>query len=171
MSDAQKATFLAAALICLAVLTGCAGLGPPDLAAGEAESTVTARAGTPTHYYQDGNDRLLEFAKGPFGQQTYMARIGPDGRLRSFEQVLDSAHFARIKPGVTTKDEVLRIIGVPGQTSYLPLRELEVWSYAWREANAWDSMMHVHIDQNGVVQQMMNGPDPHRDPTMRMLGR
>jgi hypothetical protein len=27
--------------------------------------------------------------------------------------------------------------------------------------------MHVHFDRNGVVQKMLNGPDPRFDPDLR----
>jgi hypothetical protein len=38
--------------------------------------------------------------------------------------------------------------------------DYEVWSYRYRESGVWNSMMHVHFDQAGVVRQMLNGPDP-----------
>jgi hypothetical protein len=141
-----------------------AGCTTTPLVPGEPEAAVVGKMGRPTHIYQDGNAQVLEYMRGPFGQQTYMARIGPDGKLSSFEQVLTAEKFATIKVDSATKEQVLRTIGAPGNTSYLPLRQLEVWSYAYKEANVWDSMMHVHFDKNGVVRQMMNGPDPSRDP-------
>jgi len=54
----------------------------------------------------------------------------------------------------------LRTIGHPAETSYLPLRDLEVWSYRYKEAGVWNSIMHVHFDRNGIVRMMLNGPDP-----------
>jgi hypothetical protein len=155
------------AIVVLAIsiaLSACAGFGEPPPYAGEAEQTMIARIGEPTHRYQDGPDRLLEYAHGPFGQETFMARIGPDGRVISYEQVLRQDKFATIKLGEATKDTVLRTIGAPGETSYLSLPDLEVWTYAYKESGAWDSMMHVHFDRNGIVRKMENGPDTHRDP-------
>jgi hypothetical protein len=107
---------------------------------------------------------------GPWGQATFMARIGADGRLISYEQVLDTAHFGRIQPGKSTKQEVLHTLGAPSATSYLKLPQLEVWSYPYRENNTWDSVMHVHFDNAGIVRMMQNGPDRRRTPDMAAPG-
>ena len=147
----------------IAILGGCAAYGPP-LQPGEPEQSVLSKLGQPTHRYQDGQDHLLEYTTGPWGQQTYMARIGPSGTLISYEQVLTSQKFATLKVGSATKDDVLRTVGAPSETSYLSLSQLEVWSYPYKESGVWDSMMHIHFDRNGVVRRMENGPDPRRDP-------
>jgi hypothetical protein len=151
----------------ITTLCGCATFGGPPLAVGEPEQSVIAKLGNPTHRYQAENDHLLEYAYGPWGQQTYMARIGPDDKLISYEQVLTTQKFATIEVGKATKEDVLHTIGAPSETSYLPLSKLEVWSYPYREANAWDSVMHVHFDNDGIVRKMLNGPDPRRDPDLR----
>jgi len=151
----------------LATLAGCATLFPAPVNVGDAESDVIAKRGQPTRRYQDGKDQLLEYALGPWGQRTYMARIGSDGKVVSFEQVLTTRKFGTIKVGEATKETVLRSIGSPSDTSYLPLRDLEVWSYPYKEADVWNSIMHVHFDRSGVVRQMMNGPDPRFDPDLR----
>jgi hypothetical protein len=153
--------------IILAALGACSTLFPPQVNAGDTEAEVLAKRGQPTNIYQDGNSRLLEYSLGPWGQKTYMARIGPNGKVISFEQVLTNEKFAAIKVGETTKTEVLRMIGAPTETSYLPLRDLEVWSYPYKESGVWNSMMHVHFDKNGIVRQMLNGPDPRFDPDLR----
>lgn len=162
---------------CLAVflstsLGACAAFTPVTLASGESEQAVLAKLGKPTGRFDDGADHLLEYARAPFGQQTYMARIGPDGKLISYEQVLTSQKFALIKPAITRKEEVLRIIGGPTETSFLSLPQLEVWSYRYKESGAWNSLMHVHFNKAGVVEKLMNGPDPLYEPDERFpLGR
>jgi len=88
-----------------------------------------------------------------------MARIGRDGRLMSYEQVLTTEKFATIKPGISTKTDVLRIVGHPSETMYLPRQQLEVWTYPYKEQGVWNSMMHVHFDRSGVVRKMENGMD------------
>lgn len=155
------------AIAILMQLAGCAGMGAPPYP-GEPEKEVVARMGEPTHRYQDGQDHLLEYATGPFGQQTYMARVNPHGQVVSYEQVLTQQKFATLKVGEANKEQVLRTIGAPGDTSFLSLSQLEVWSYAYKESGVWDSMMHVHFDRNGIVRKMESGPDPHRDPEQRM---
>jgi hypothetical protein len=155
----------------LAIAGACSVFRPLTFAPGTSEAEVVAQLGRPTNHYEDGKQHLLEYAKGPWGQQTYMARFDTDGKLLSYEQVLTVEKFNTIKIGASTKSDVLRTIGRPSETSYLPLRELEVWSYPHKESNVWDSMMHVHFDKAGVVQQMLNGPDPRFDPSDRGRGR
>lgn len=152
------------------LLGACASFGSPPVNPGDPESVVISKLGMPTHQYQKGDKRLLEYMKGPWGQQTYMALIGPDGRLISFEQVLTTQKFATIKVGEATKDDVLKTIGAPSDTSYLPLSELEVWSYPYKEANTWNSVMHVHFDKRGIVQRMQGGPDLRFEPDSRWPG-
>lgn len=153
-------------LVMVALLCGCATLFPAEVRIGDNEAEIIQKRGQPTHRYKDGNAELLEYATGPWGQRTYMARL-ENGRATSFEQVLTVEKFATIRVGEANKDTVLRTIGAPGDTSYLSLRDLEVWSYAYKENEVWDSMMHVHFDRSGIVRQMLNGPDPRRDPDRR----
>jgi hypothetical protein len=150
----------------IAILCGCAAFVPPPQP-GEPEQSIISRFGQPTHRYQDGADHLLEYTTGPWGQQTYMARIGSTGKLISYEQVLTNRKFASIKVGSATKNDVLRTVGAPSETTYLSLSQLEVWSYSYKESGVWDSMMHIHFDKTGIVRKMENGPDPKRDPERR----
>ena len=106
--------------------------------------------------------------QGEFPAYAGEVRIGADGRLVSYEQVLTSEKFATIKIDSANKEEVLRTVGRPAETSRVALRNYEVWSYRYKEAGVWNSLMHVHFDQQGVVRQMMNGPDPMYEPKEKM---
>jgi len=156
---------LIAALAFLAC--ACSTLMPAPVTPGETEAALIAQRGQPAHRYTDGRDQLLEYPEGVWAQATYMARIGPDGRVISFEQVLTSQRFSTLKIGTSTKEDVLRTVGAPLETSYLPLSKLEVWSYPYRENNVWNSVMHIHFDQSGIVRKMLNLPDPRFDPDRR----
>jgi hypothetical protein len=149
---------LGAALL-TSFLFGCAGIGSRAVMIGEPESGVISKLGNPHHIYQDGSSRLLEYKTGPWGQRTYMARISPDGKLVSYEQVLTNDKFASIIVGSATKEDVLRRVGSPSETSYLSLKDLEVWSYPYKESDTWNSVMHVHFDRRGIVHSLQNGPD------------
>lgn len=151
----------------LSTLVGCASILPAPVNVGDSKADLLAKRGEPTHRYTDGNEEIYEYMQGPWGQRTYMARIDASGRVKSFEQVLTNQKFASIEVGKATKDTVLRTIGAPSDTSYLSLRDLEVWSYPYKESDVWNSLMHVHFDRSGVVRQMMNGPDPRFDPDKR----
>lgn len=156
------------AIICAAiVLAGCAGPGflREAPAPGEPVAAVTAKLGQPTNAYPlPGGGQALEYATGPMGQFTWMANIGPDDRLASYEQVLTGEKFATIKIDHATKDDVLRTIGRPAERSHIAMRNYEVWSYRYKEAGVWNSLMHVHFDQAGIVRMMQNGPDPMFEP-------
>jgi hypothetical protein len=94
------------------------------------------------------------------GQETWMARLGPDGRLLTFEQVLTSDQFGTLRIGKDDKQAVLRAVGRPAERSRVAMDNLEVWSYRYRESGVWNSMMHLHFNDKGILTQMANGPDP-----------
>ncbi|WP_241523089.1 outer membrane protein assembly factor BamE domain-containing protein [Herminiimonas fonticola] len=141
------------------MLSACASLMPPPINVGEPEASVVAKLGRPTARIPDNNGYLLEYSRNPWGQAIDMARFSNDGRLISYEQVLTTEKFATIKPGISTKTEVVRAIGHPSETSYLPRLQLEVWTYPYKENGVWNSVMHVHFNNNGIVNKMENGPD------------
>ncbi|MDB5798165.1 MAG: hypothetical protein JWP36_2067 [Paucimonas sp.] len=143
--------------------TACSVLAPPSVTPGESEATVISRLGKPTGVYQDGSDRLLEYRTNPGGQNTWMVRVGPNG-AKSIEQVLTVEKFATIRPGQDKKEDVLRKVGAPYETSYLRFPDLTVWTYMYLENGAWDSLMHVHFDNTGTVKMLMNAPDLWRRP-------
>ena len=169
----MKNSFLTSIVLALTI-AGCVSAPPLP---GESQEQVISKLGKPSAIYRvqsgvhddmllnDGllNDILLEYATGPFGQFTYMARIGQDGRLVSYEQVLTDAKFATVLVGITTKEEVLHTFGRPAETSYLPRQKLEVWSYRYKQSGVWDGMMHVHFDDQAIVRMMQGGPDESKE--------
>ena len=149
-------------------LTACAQLmrTPPPL--GTPLAQVTAQLGQPNAAYPEADGgRVLEYRGQPMGQFQYMARIGPDGRLVAYDQVLTSENFAKVKVDHWTKDDILRNFGRPAEVSRVYFHNYEVWSYRYKEAGVWNSMMSVHFDEQGVVRQMLNGPDPMYDERFR----
>lgn len=157
----MRRTTLAILLTTQVLLAGCAGIaGGPPPQPGEPLAAVVARLGQPSAVYPLADGQELEYATGPYGQQTYMARFGADGRLRSYQQVLTGEQFATIKLNSARHEDVLRAVGRPAEVSHVHLNNYEVWSYRYKEAGVWNSMMHVHFDQDGIVRLMQNGPDP-----------
>ncbi|WP_076591572.1 outer membrane protein assembly factor BamE domain-containing protein [Herminiimonas arsenitoxidans] len=143
----------------LLMLSACAVLMPPPISVGEPEASIVAKLGRPSARIEERNGYLLEYTRNPWGQATDMARFDRNGNLVSYEQVLTVEKFATIKPGIATKEDVLRTVGHPSETSYLSRLQLEVWSYPYKEAGVWNSVMHVHFDNNGIVKMMQNGQD------------
>jgi hypothetical protein len=152
----------------MALCSACSIFQTVTFDPGTPEAEVIAKLGSPTNRFQVGDEHLLEYAKGPWGQRTYMARFDANGKLISYEQVLTTQKFSTIKIGESTKADVLHTVGAPSETSFLPLPGLEVWSYPYKQDNVWNSMMHVHFDKAGIVQKMLNGPDPNFEPDTRL---
>jgi hypothetical protein len=149
------------------LLAGCARFGAPLPQPGDSADAVRARLGQPTHVYHSGADTVLEYAYGPMGQTTWMARLGPDGRLRSYEQVLTSAHFATVRPGTDNQDSILLAFGRPAQVTRYASVDGDVWLYRYKEQEVWNAMMAIEFDRRGVVQAMVNGPDEEREARRR----
>lgn len=154
-------------LLASLTLSGCASLFGSPPAPGASEQEVIAQMGNPTNRYRAGDQTLLEYPGGYYGQRTWMARIGPDGRLIGVEQVRTVEKFGQIKINQSTKQDVLRIVGTPSETSWLSLRDMEVWSYRYKENEVWNSMMHIFFDRTGVVRGLENGRDPLYDTSER----
>jgi hypothetical protein len=159
--DAMK-NIISLAIISL-LAAGCAGWGGAALTPGEPETAVRAALGAPTSTYRDGADTLLEYARGPSGQYTYMARLDPQGRLVSYEQVLTSARFAAVRIGKDNRDAILHSFGRPAEVLRFARSPSDVWMYRYKEQDVWNSVMYVEFAADGMVGKMTNGPDPERE--------
>ncbi|ALK98131.1 hypothetical protein AB595_17890 [Massilia sp. WF1] len=160
----------AIALALILTLSACAPLVRRTPAVGAPLSEVTAKLGQPNAVYPDpAGGQILEYRGQPMGQFQHMARIGADGRLLSYEQVLTSENFAKIEIGVWNKDEVLRHFGRPAEVMRSRLEEGEIWSYRYKEQGLWNSMMNVDFNARGTVLRVFNSPDPVLDDRYRGL--
>ena len=150
--------FLAVSL--LALLVGCASLSIPTQ--GMTEEEVISMRGTPNAEFEENGTRTLEWTAPATGQYTYMAKIAPDGRLVSFENVLTVERFYSLKPGISTKHDVLKTVGHPNkmESEHLTLSDSDTWCYRYKEEGVWNSMMTIHFDKQGVVKRLENGIDP-----------
>jgi hypothetical protein len=154
----------------LLIASGCAMLVPPSVSPGESEAAIVARMGTPSGIYQDGAERLLEYRTNPGGQETWMVRLDASRRAKSIEQVLTSAKFATVRINQDRREDVLRKVGAPYETSYLSIPELDVWTYMYKEGGVWDRLMHIHFDRSGMVTMLLNARDYMRDPDAGNFG-
>jgi hypothetical protein len=122
-----------AALLTVVLLAACATYGGRGLVPGGAELADVVRVmGEPAMRWQalDGSVQLA-YPRGPAGVHTFMAHIGPDGKLLRIENVLEARGFNQIRPGLN-EAQVLQILGppYPGWTSYFKARDERVWE--WR---------------------------------------
>lgn len=133
-SDAGRGTahaaLVVAALATVLGLSGCAAGFSPARLVGQTDREVGQRLGVPTgrHALPDGGTRL-EFATGPFGRHTWMLDLDAQGRVARSEQVLGEQQFSQVRDGMT-RDELLRLIGRPGETRHGGRAGGEVWN--WR---------------------------------------
>ena len=64
-------------------------------------------------------------------------------------QIRETA-FAGLKPGTTTKADVLRIVGVPLNEEHFPRQNEDVWEYRYIEGTTLMMLAYVHFNSNGV---------------------
>lgn len=141
---------LAASFVAALALVACAAI--PHLPAGTPEAQVRAAYGEPALVLSDpAGGKHLAYPRGPGGTETYMARIGPDGRLAAMEQVLTEAQFAKIRRGETSQDELLRLIGPPWRKiEFGNLRQV-AWDYRFRDLWGYLADFSAMVDERGVV--------------------
>ena len=102
-----------ASAACL-LLTACSH--PQLMDPGMTESQVRTEHGAP-HAVVDtgkGTQRWV-YSMQPFGQEVWWIEFDADGRIVRREEVLDRAHMALIKPGVSTEKDVWNLFGKIGR--------------------------------------------------------
>ena len=141
-----------AALPALLVLAGCASIGGLGLRAGvSSEGEVRHSLGMPALEIEnaDGSHQLA-YPSGPFGTQTVMVLVSKDGRVQRIQPVLNEDHFYQIRPGLR-RDDVLRLIGPPGETGAFPRLGQVAWDYRFTDAWGYTAIFSVMLDNDGVV--------------------
>ena len=139
------------AFIAALALAGCASFSGSSLAPGTSEAEVRATMGPPAMELADPDGtRLLYYPRGPLGNQTYVAQIGPEGELRGIDNVLNDGTFNAIRPGLT-EAQVLRMIGPPREKDYFSNLQQTAWDYKFQDTWGYDSILSVMIDRNGIV--------------------
>lgn len=140
------------------LLAGCAGYSPTSLSPGASADEVIQAMGKPTGEYRlpDGGSRL-EFARGPYGKDTYMVDLDAQRRMKGWTQVLTEERFATVRRGMT-RDEVLQSIGHPSEAQRIPWQRRELWSYRYETPLC--QWFQVGIDRTGQVVDTGYGMDP-----------
>ena len=100
------------------------------------------------------------------GQYAWSTIAGPDGRVGEVRQTLTDAAFKEVETGVWTQARLQCRFGPPAEVSMvgLPSSRSLIWSYRYRQAGAWNSLMHFYFSDDGRVIRMHPGPDPMYDP-------
>lgn len=141
-------------------LAACAAYSGSGLRPGEAGLDDVLRVmGQPAMRWQDQDGSLqLSYPRGPLGFHSYMALIGPDGKLQGIDNVMDPKAFAHIRAGMI-KDQVLRILGPsePSRTVYFKARDELVWE--WRHCDEWNDAARFDVlfdGSKGTVRSTMS---------------
>lgn len=148
-------------LSCIGLIGGCAN--PRSLVPGQStEADVRARAGTPTDTRVDRNgDKLWEYATGPEGLETYLVRIGADGKVKEVTQVLTEDQLDKVVPGRMTKADVRSLLGRPSdETNY---RTGLTWSWRFRRSGVQPGYMVVTFNPDDTVKDKIVIIDPSGD--------
>jgi hypothetical protein len=145
------------------LIAACASYSGSNLKPGVSTlPEVVASMGEPAMVWKnpDGSQQLA-YPRGPAGTQTFMAYVGPDGKLQRIEGVLDMAHFARIQAGMS-KEEVLRVLGPPGPlwTQTYSRSNTLAWSWLFCDSASLQNLFDVMFDATtGVVRSTEQRPN------------
>lgn len=152
------------------LLVGCSSM--QDIPPGTSLAEVQARYGAPTITcpHQNGGERMV-WSTQPMGQYAWATTAGPDGRVGQVEQILTDAAFKQVKLNEWTQEQLQCAFGPPAEVSVvgLPSSRSLIWSYRYRQAGAWNSLMHFYLSDEGRVIRMHPGPDPMYDPPELMF--
>lgn len=150
-----------AALLAALSLVACAGYGPSQLRAGQSAEEVTQAMGAPTAIYAlPGGAQRVEYARGPFGRQTWMIDIDAGGHVSGWSQVLSEANFNALPNGIT-RDELLRRLGTPGERHRIGWQQRDLW--AWRYPTNDCLWFTASLDAEQRVVDSGYGIDPRCD--------
>ncbi len=152
------------------LLAGCINMSSPTkLAPGASAEAIRAQLGEPTgRYALPGGATRLEYARGPYGRETWMLDVDANGALVATTQVLVEANFNTIKAGMT-RDELLRTLGRPSRVGFVGWQNQTVWNY--RYSSPFCQWFQVGLSQAGIVEDTGYGPDPLCDDDDRpMMG-
>jgi hypothetical protein len=138
------------------LLAGCLA---PIVPGSSREADVYERYGPPDDRWEraDGG-RVLVYPGGPLGLQSWRFTVAPDGSVEQVEQLLDEAHFARIRPGMT-RDEVRRELGRHAESMRFPNLQEEVWSWRYMDYGNRRMFFNAHFDAEGRVKYTSRSED------------
>jgi len=146
-----------AVLLSIAVLAGCAS--PTAFPPGSSIVDVRARVGTPTDIRFDRNgDELWEYARGPEGTETYLVRVGIDGKVKAVTQILTDEQLMKIVPGTMTKADARNLLGRPSDQTFTGAGT--VWSWRYKRVGVQPGYLTVRFNPDNTVMERIAIIDP-----------
>jgi len=111
-----------------------------------------------------GGDTRVIWSQQPLGETAWATEVTAAGNVGEIRQVLTDQSFEQLSDAtVWTPEKVLCAFGPPENISEVGLPSVRrvVWSYRYRQAGTWHSLMYVFFDKEGqIVTQHYAGPDP-----------
>jgi len=145
-------------LLSIAALAGC--VGPRAMVPGQ--STIVemrAKVGTPTDIRFDRNgDELWEYATGPMGYETYLVRIGTDGKVKEVTQILTEDQMMKLVPGTMTKADARNLLGRPSDQTFTASGT--VWSWRFLKFGMQPGYLTVRFNPDNTVMDRIVILDP-----------
>jgi hypothetical protein len=144
---------------CLALLlASCASFDGRGLTAGVSTAADVERAmGAPAEKRQVGAESWYYYPRQPFGRQTYVARLGADGRLIAVEPRLNDETYAKIILNTTRREQVRDLLGPPWQAARYARLDRDIWTWAvhrWGNVG-WPAQLNVQMSPDGVVREIL----------------
>ena len=144
-------------LSAIAVIAGCAS--PRAFAPGSSIVDVRAKVGTPTDIRFDRNgDELWEYAGGPEGFETYLVRVGADGRVKEVTQLLTDDQLMKVVPGTMTKADARNLLGRPSDQTFTSAGT--VWSWRFKRVGVQPGWLTVRFNPDNTVMERIAIIDP-----------
>jgi hypothetical protein len=148
------------ALVLTLLLAGCASFNGRGLVPGKSTGAeATALMGEPAQRLAlpDGGSALY-FSRLPGGRAMYVVTVGSDGVMKSIEQRMEPAVFAKVVANTWTKKEVSELLGPPGNQGRFERLQRDWWEYRYRQTPDY-RVVTVQFSYDGVVREMYDMRD------------
>lgn len=151
-------------LVLMALLAGCASFNGQDLVPGKSTTADAEKLmGQPAQRLTLANgDNALYFSRLPYGRAMYVVTVGSDGVMKSIEQRMTYATFAKVVANTWTKKEVSELLGPPGKTGRFDRQKRDWWEYRYFLIPDY-RIVWVQFSDDGVVREMMDMLDPEEE--------
>jgi hypothetical protein len=144
-----------------ASVAACASYDGRGLVLGQSTATQVETLMGPSADKRPGpqGETHLYYSRLPYGGEMYVARIGPDGKLRALEQRLSEQYFAKATPGVSRMEDMRALFGPPYRIQQFPRMEREIWEYPWRGPTS-PRLLLLQYSRDGVLREIYSIEDP-----------
>ena len=153
-----------AAFATVLLLSGCASFSGSDLVPGKstAADAQQSMGRTDQQIKLANGDTALYFSRQPLGRTMYVVTFGPDGVMKSKEQRMQYAYFAKVVANSWGKKEVAELLGPPGRTGRLDRLKRDWWEYRYRQDMDY-RVVWLQFSDDGVVREMYDMLDPDEE--------